>query len=343
VNPATALAHFAVGGSPVGDAEPLGGGHINRTWLVRAGARRWVVQLLNTSVFADPDALMANAVLVAAHVRSPAGPAPTNDGRWWWHDTDGGAWRVSSFLEGTSPPPAPLTAATAAEVGRAFGAFHRATVDLDPSRLVEVLPDFHNPVRRLGDLDVAVVADRVGRRAQAAESLGRLDALRWVGQLADVMVAAPVRVAHFDAKPDNVLIDDATGSFRAVIDLDTVSAGSLLWDVGDLVRGAACPVAEDCPSADRALLDLDRYRAVMAGYLSEAGRLLTAEEREGLAVAPLVVTLEQAVRFLADHLDGDRYYRVSRPDHNLARANVALALLASMLDQRSAMEGGLQP
>jgi aminoglycoside phosphotransferase (APT) family kinase protein len=161
--------------------------------------------------------------------------------------------------------------------------------------------------------------------------------------LVDVLVAAPVRVAHFDAKPDNVLIDDATGTARAVIDLDTVSAGSLLWDVGDLVRGTACAVVEDCPSADLAVFNIDRYRAVMAGYLSEAGGALSGPERDGLAVAPLVVTLEQAARFLADHLDGDRYYRVSRPNHNLDRANVAIALLASMLEQRSAMEGALGP
>jgi Ser/Thr protein kinase RdoA (MazF antagonist) len=140
----------------------------------------------------------------------------------------------------------------------------------------------------------------------------------------------PLRVAHFDAKADNFVVDDG-GRVRALIDLDTVMSGSWLWDVGDLARSTTGTRAEDEP--DDMAFDGDRFAALIDGYRGETDPILTATERDGLALAPLIVTFEQAVRFLTDHLAGDVYYRVARTGHNLDRCRAQLALLESMADQ----------
>ena len=144
-----------------------------------------------------------------------------------------------------------------------------------------------------------------------------------------------MRAAHHDAKADNVLLDVETGEPVALIDLDTVMPGSWLWDVGDMVRSVTATAAEDDPVG--MAMDAAKWRAVMNGYVRVAGDLLTRAERAALPDAGPVVTWEQAVRFLADHVAGDRYYKVTRAGHNLDRARAQLALVESMVAQRSAM------
>jgi Ser/Thr protein kinase RdoA (MazF antagonist) len=143
--------------------------------------------------------------------------------------------------------------------------------------------------------------------------------------------AVPCRVAHFDAKADNVLLDNDTGRVRAIVDLDTVMPGSVLWDVGDLARSLTTTEAEDVADASRVTFLQERFDALLGGYCREADAFLTPSEQAALTVAPAVVTFEQAVRFLTDHLAGDLYYRVAHAGHNLERARTQLALLESML------------
>ena len=342
MNPAVAAAdHFVLGGPPE-SARPLPGGHIHSSWRVQAGGRGWVLQRMNTAVFADPDAVMGNLRVLAARVSNVVAPVRTVEGGVLWRG-DSGVWRAFPFLEGTSAPRPPYTPVLARRLGMAFGSFHRDTADLDPALLVEVLPNFHDVARRLAQLGEVVAADPVGRVAGCAAELATIERRGWTGALAGPWIApaVPVRVAHFDAKADNVLLDDVTGLVRAVVDLDTAMPGSWLWDVGDLVRSAGCTVAEDARDPSSARLDLAVFGALLDGYRSVVAPLLTRVEERGLVAAPLVATFEQAVRFLADHLAGDTYYRVAREGHNLERARVQLALLGSMIDCRSAMIAAL--
>ena len=342
---AEAAAALVLDGPPVA-AEVLSGGHIHQTWVVSctAGERstvRYVVQRINTGVFVDPVALSGNIALVLEHLHSPLVVIPTREGAPLWCSPRGDWWRAFGFVEGTVTSETVQSADMAAELGRAFGDFHRDTADLDPQLLAVTLPGFHDPVGRRRHLDALVRADPCGRVAGVRDELSELACVDQVAEQAGTLIAPslPIRVAHFDAKPANVLFDAVTGRARCVIDLDTVTAGSWLWDVGDLIRSATCMASEDSVDLDAVAVDLDLYRALLGGYLAEAGAWLSAEERAGVVTAGLVVTYEQAVRFLTDHLAGDAYYPVGWLSHNRDRFRVQLRLLQSMLRCRSEMVG----
>jgi hypothetical protein len=212
-------------------------------------------------------------------------------------------------------------------LARGLAEFHRRTASLDPAELAVTIPHFHDPPHRWAALR------QLGDRATglAAGLVQRLEAARCA------MPDAPLRVAHMDAKPDNFLVDAASGEVRTMIDLDTTMPGSWLWDLGDLARAATSTTKEDvCGSFDAA-----RFGLLADAYLRAAEDLLTPGERSGLSIAPLVAAWEQAVRFLTDHLAGDTYYRVDYRGHNLARAEAQVVLLESMRAQRSAMIGAL--
>jgi Ser/Thr protein kinase RdoA (MazF antagonist) len=307
-------------------------GHINDSYLVtcstRDGPRRYVLQRVNDSVFPDVDGLMANIAIVTAHLGGAGVPqlVPTRDGHSHW-----GRWRAFEFVDGARPMRV-QTAAHAASLGRAFGCFHRALAELDPELLSETIPAFHDVRRRVRDLDAVVAADPSGRVTASRSELAHVDAHRDLVAVADRLAPphVPTRVVHNDAKADNVLLDAATGEPVCIVDLDTVMPGTVLSDVGDLVRSATTNVPEDEPDAARVDFDRDRFDALLRGYREETDALLTPAERDGLVLAGPVITFEQAVRFLADHLAGDVYYRVTRPGHNLDRARNQLALLDAM-------------
>lgn len=220
------------------------------------------------------------------------------------------------------------------EAARAFGEFQRRLVDLPAPPLHETIPGFHATPARLAALEQAASADRVGRVAGArAELASVLSAQR--RQLAHGLERARgsgtlrERVVHNDAKIANVLFDVTTGEALCVVDLDTVMPGLALYDYGDLVRSAAGTAAEDAPPEEVEVRP-DLIEALAAGFIDGARDTLSREERALMPLAAMVITLEQAVRFLTDHLDGDRYYRISRPGQNVDRFRAQLALLDAL-------------
>lgn len=318
--PSTAAAHFVLAGPPSA-LEPVPGGHIHASWRVTAGRRRYLLQRLNTRVFADPDALTANLAVVLEHIDGPLEIVPTVDAERLWRGGVGGVWRMFPWLDGTRP----ARSTDARAVAGAFGAFDRRLADLPPGALVEVLPRFHDPPHRLSQLEAGVADDPCGR-GRAAQPL--VDGIRDLAWLATALPALPRRVAHHDAKAGNVLVD-ASGRVVAIVDLDTVMPGSPLWDAGDLVRSLAGTAAEndaDHMEADPALVDL-----ILDAFLAGSGDLLDDGEREALPLVGPVIAWEQAVRFLADHLAGDVYFKVDGPGHNADRAAAQLRLARSLV------------
>jgi Ser/Thr protein kinase RdoA (MazF antagonist) len=311
---------------------PFGSGHINETFLVETTAGEYVLQRLNTAVFPDPEAVTANIRAVHRHLRGALMPEPVaaSDGQWLGWDQSGPwrAWRRApgAPLAGADASPAMLQAA-----GALLGRFHGLLADLDPAGVTETLPGFHDPGRRLDALRAVLAADPCGRvatvedeieMALAGESLAR--------RAAEVTAGVPRRVAHFDAKLDNILFDG--GEAVGLVDFDTVMPGAWFWDVGDLLRSGATAAAEDDPDPERAVVAPERYQAIVDGYrrgLSGAAANDPAE-LDAVEVAGAVVTYEQAVRFLTDWIAGDVYYRISRPTQNLDRARAQFRLLASM-------------
>ena len=310
----------------VRSVEPFGQGLINETALVTASTGDCVLQRINTDVFTDPDAVMRNIIVVHRHLDGRLVPEPlrTHNGQWLVRDASG-AWRAWRRVPEAEPLRS-ISLDSARAAGELLGRFHTALADLDPTSVVETLPRFHDPRRRLDALRATVAADPCDRAASARDEIDAvLQAVALVERVDDVQARVPRRVAHNDAKLDNVL-------FRAshavcLIDLDTLMPGAWFWDVGDLVRTAGTYAEEDDP---RASIDPQLYNAVLDGYRRQAAGVLDASERDAVDSAGASVTFEQAVRFLTDWVAGDVYYRTTRPDQNLDRARAQLRLLESM-------------
>lgn len=337
-------------------AQPHGSGHINDTYAVavdRAGTCvRYLLQRINDRVFADVPALMENIQRVTRHAvaRAAGGPdasrralslVSTVDGQPCHRDAAGGWWRCYQFIERARSYDLVQTPAHATAAARAFGEFQRLLVDLPGRRLHETIPAFHDTRRRFTALQQVLAADAHNRAAGARAEIEF--ALRHE-PLADVLLGLqargeiPERVTHNDAKFNNVMLDDVTHEALCVVDLDTVMPGLALHDFGDLVRSATNAAVEDEPDPARVRARPEIFAALAEGYLSSAGSFLNAAEIAHLAVSGLVITFEQGLRFLTDHLAGDVYYKTRHPGHNLVRAANQFALVRSLEAQRSAME-----
>jgi hypothetical protein len=316
------------------DLEPLGRGHIHQTFVAsyrRTDGRavRYVHQRLNSSVFADVDLLMDNVVRVTAQLNAPAVRVrPAAGGRPYALDAAGEPWRTLDFIEGTRTA-ARFSGPAQASDGAAVAA--RLVADLAglAPALPEVIPRFHDVVRRLQTLDAARRADPCGR---ARECDAEVEAVLGHAGVAEEVAAAradgrlPERTVHNDAKVENLLFDATTGAAVCLVDLDTVGPGTVLFDVGDLVRSGALSGPED-GGPDAVTVDPGIVAAVLDGYAGAGAGFLTTDEVALLPLAGPLMALEAAARFLTDHLQGDVYFRVDGPGHNLRRARTQLRVL----------------
>ncbi len=338
--------------------EPHLQGHIHESYRIRTvdGANRhsYLLQRINPHIFPDPRALMENIDHVSAHIRAMvrAAGVPAADRRClrvvhtcfqerYWPDEHGTAWRMYYFIENTHSHTRITRPGQAETAGRAFGAFQRHLTSLPAPRLHETLPHFHDTPLRYEALHVAARLDPAGRASSVASELSfAAERHGGAGVLAEPLRDGklPERVAHNDAKLSNVLLDDQTGEALCVVDLDTVMHGTVLSDFGDMVRSMATPAAEDERDLALVTLDLERFEALAEGYLAEAAAFLTPAERALLVQAGWVITLEQGVRFLTDYLNGDKYYRTTRPEQNLDRARTQFRLVEQIEEHRGELE-----
>ena len=340
------LSHFPVKGEAL-SFEPLRGGHINKSWLVTTDAgERYVLQWVNRYVFPNIDAIMENLRLLREYLIEQGDAVPmisfidTFDGRCWLEDEDGSAWRLYRFVDDSVALLRPRDTADFAQCAMAYGRFQYALRGFPAAQLEETIPRFHDTPNRYAQLREAMEADPCGRRAELGEELafafareeraGLLQACRDRGEV-------PLRVTHNDTKMSNVLLDVNTREALCVIDLDTVMPGLSAYDFGDAIRAGASTGGEDEAGIG---LDLDYYRAFLRSFL-EACPHLTARERELLPLGAWTMTLECGLRFLADDLNGDKYFSISRPRQNLSRARAMFSLAADMEKKWAAMTATL--
>jgi aminoglycoside phosphotransferase (APT) family kinase protein len=346
---AAVLARFAVPGW-LASVEPHTSGLINDSWLARwdapGGPRRYLLQRINRHVFHRPGEVMENMARVTRHVAGHLARAgvpdagrrvlslvPTLDGASQHVDPAGETWRLVPWVEGTRSTERAATEGQARETARAFGRFLAELQDLPSPPLHETIAGFHDTPARLAAFERVAAADRVSR---ASSCRGEIEALldrRAVASALAVPAARgeiPVRPTHNDAKIANVLFDEGTGEALCVVDLDTVMPGLSLHDFGDLARSAVSDSDEDERDLARVSVRLPFFAALGHGFVEGAGAALSPAERGLLVAGAEVIVYEQALRFLADYLDGDRYYRTSRPGHNLDRARSQLRLLESL-------------
>ncbi len=349
--------HFALLGDYV-SAPPYGSGHINDTFALEMdqGGKsvRYVLQRINHNIFRNPDGLMRNVERVCRHTQAKLAQAgradasrraltlvPTRDGRGWYVDPHGNHWRCYVFVERATGHDVIRNADQAFQAAKAFGAFQALLADLPGDRLIETIPNFHHTPSRYAAFAAALAKDAHGRAKEAAPEIAFAQArAHEVGTIVEAMARGeiPERVTHNDTKLNNVLLDNESQEGICVIDLDTVMPGSALYDFGDLVRTSTSPAAEDETDLSKVTMQLPMFAALVQGYLASAGGFLTPRERELLPFAGKLITFEIGLRFLTDWLEGDVYFKVKRPRHNLDRLRTQFKLVESIEAQLPAMQ-----
>ncbi len=332
-------------------------GHINHTYILefrqeKGNMQRYILQLINTHVFRNPDQLMHNIVGVTQYLRElilKTGGDPeretmtvfhTKDGKTHYVDDNDRCWRCYNYIEDSYSCQAIDEPKTFYNAAQAFGRFQCLLADYPSHTLYETIPNFHNTVSRFQALETAVKQDLAGRAANVRDEIEFAFARRNdTGILLNLVEAGrlPLRVTHNDTKLNNVLFDKASGTGICVVDLDTVMPGLSLYDFGDSIRFGANTAAEDERDLSKVSLSLELYEAYCAGYLSEAGKSLKEEEIRQLAFSGKLMTLECGMRFLTDYLNGDTYFRIAYDDHNLVRCRTQFALVKDMEEKMDEM------
>ena len=336
---------FALEGRVTG-VLPLGGGLINDTYkvLTEGDAPDYVLQRINNAIFRDVDLLQRNIEAVTRHIRAKLVAAgetdierkvlrfvPLKDStKTYW--TDGRTyWRISAFIKDSYTYDT-VNPKYSAFAGEAFGNFEAMLADL-PDTIGETIPDFHNMELRLRQLDEAAASDPAGRLSGVRDILAEMDSMREDMCMAERLFREgklPRRICHCDTKVSNMLFD-AEGRPLCVIDLDTTMPGFVFSDYGDFMRTAGSTLPEDDPAYDKVAVRREIFEPFTRGYIHGAS-FLTPVEKENLPYGALRFSYMQAVRFFADYLNGDTYYKIKYPEHNLVRTRNQMALLHSQLD-----------
>ena len=337
--------------------EVINNGHINSTFLVRfekdGKIREYVLQKINKFVFKKPDEVMENITGVTNHIiqklkkehKSTAKKTLTfsfaSDGNPFVVDEFGDYWRVCEFIEDSMTFNETNDLFVIEETGKAFGEFQGLLSDFPAEKLNIIIPHFHNTPNRYSIFKRTLNENPVGRAELVEEEIKqylkleeiatRMYAMQQQGKL-------KLKVTHNDTKCNNVLFDNKTKKFLCVIDLDTVMPGLLGFDFGDAIRFIANTAAEDEADVSKVDLDISKFKAFASGFLHKIGDGISEEEKNTLALGAITMTVECGLRFLTDYIDGDNYFKIDYPEHNLVRARCQLKLAQSMIKQQGTME-----
>ena len=339
------------------DIRELGNGNINDTFLVTLDAgteKLFILQRINTRVFVNAELVMHNMRIATEHMRSRLylktsvkarrweipSVLLTPDGRAHLRGSDGSFWRGLSFIEGCRSFDTIKDERHAEEVGYALGMFHTLLSDLPAETLADTLEGFHITPEYLRHYD-EVLARRSAPGSPEIHRCTRFvkDRYAWAHVLEDAKKEGRLRLRpiHGDPKVDNIMIDEATGRAAGIVDLDTVKPGLVHYDIGDCLRSGCNPSGEETMEWEGVRFDTDICRAIFRGYLADARRFLTEDDFSYLYDAVRLIAYELGLRFFTDFLEGDVYFKVKQPEHNLARALVQFRLVESIESQEAAI------
>ncbi len=339
------------------DGKPYGSGHINDTFLVRTEEEHkpdYIFQRINGNIFKDVPGLMENIRRVTGHIRMKLKSIPGSDpdrqtltlvpaktGKVYHVDEEGRFWRCYIFIDNSLSYDIVDSKDKAYEGGKAFGRFQRMLADIPEPPLNPTIPYFHDIEKRLATFHQTIKDDVVGRKKNVEKEIEfveqRIDDLSTVHRLAKEK-KIPERITHNDTKFNNVLLDKNNKAL-CVIDLDTVMPGLVHFDFGDSIRTATNTAAEDEAVLEKISINLDLFEGYASGFLSETSEILMDIEKDYLAFSAKLMTYIVGVRFLTDYLDGDKYFKIKFPEHNLQRARAQFKLLSSMEENFEKMKG----
>lgn len=340
---------FDLGGKVIKQL-PYGNGHINDTYLLTIQKEdgtegRVILQRMNRGIFTKPVELMENIMGVTSFLREKIianggdpnretlNVIPAKDGKPYAVDADGEYWRCFSFIEATTSYDKVESLEDFYESAVAFGNFQRLLADYPAETLHETIVGFHDTKARFEVFKKAVEEDVCGRADSVREEIEFVLAHEDVANVFGDLLAKgelPLRVTHNDTKLNNILIDNETHKGICVVDLDTVMPGLAMNDFGDAVRFGASTAAEDEKDLDKVWCDMELFEAYTKGFIEGCGGKLTQKEIEMLPMGAKVMTFECGMRFLTDHLKGDTYFKIHRPNHNLDRARTQFKLVSDM-------------
>lgn len=330
-------------------------GHINDTYIVYTNTpTRYILQKINGTVFKNIDRLMDNIVHVTDFLREKVKRRggdtarecmtliKTKDGNsFCWYCDDNAFWRMYLYIDGASTYQKVIQPKQFFGAGKAYGRFQSNLSDFEVSSLYEVIPDFHNTVKRIEALNAAVKADCCGRvREVGAELDFALANTERAGVIVDMLEkgAIPFRVTHNDTKLNNVMIDDLTGDGLCVIDLDTVMGGAGVYDFGDAIRSGCNTAEEGAQDLESIGFDIGLFEQFARGFIGEVGNTYNSLERELLSISAMIITYECGIRFLTDYINGDTYFKIKYENHNLNRTRAQFKLLRKMESNHCEME-----
>ena len=334
MNELYAVAGHFIDPNIIEDITPLGNGLINDTYKIMVSDQpKYVLQRINNAVFTDVEMLQNNIEAVTSHIRQKyerQGVADINRRVLHFLKADTGKtyvveddkyWRVMDFIADSYTYEA-VTPGYAYYAGRSFGDFESLLTDLEVP-IGEIIPDFHNIEFRLKQLDEVVAKDSVGmmREVEVQNYVYRIRAVADVMCLGERLYREgklPKRICHCDTKVNNMLFDK-DGNVLCVIDLDTVMPSFVFSDFGDFLRSAANTGAEDDPNLDNIHFNIEIFKSFAEGYLEGTKSFLLQIEKENLPYAATLFPYMQAVRFLTDYINGNTYYKIQYPTHNLVR------------------------
>ena len=320
--------------------EKLGNGNINQTFLLTDKRKgRFVLQKINTAVFKNPQDIVDNWLLVSKHLAPKAAHyrmleyLPNVNGKWLSMDTGGSYWRLITYIENSYCIEATNTPLLAAKTATAFAQFTEMLQDIDAKSFKEILPGFHDLGLRQQQFDIALQNAFAEKLDLAHETLEQLQNYRWITErFLSIIDLLPQRVVHMDAKISNVLFDAQTHEVACIIDLDTMMAGTILSDVGDMIRSMVCPVGENENDLSMINVSSEILEALVANYTQNLSSI-TEKERKFAPFSGLMLVYMQALRFATDFLQNDVYYTIQYPTHNLNRAKNQTKLLIELLKE----------
>jgi hypothetical protein len=350
------LKQFAIEEDMV-SAVPFGNGHINDTLKVTnsKGEIKYILQRINHHIFTNVDMLQNNIFTVTSHIRKKLVARgeqdvdrkvltfiPAKDGKLYHFDGDS-YWRVCLFIP-RSKSFEEVTPQLSYEAGKAFGDFQTMLSDLPADALGETIPNFHNMEFRLKQFRDAVEANAAGRLEEVKDLVAEIEK-----RAKDMCIQEELyregklkkRTNHCDTKVNNIMFDEE-GKVLCVIDLDTVMPGFVLSDIGDFIRTGANTGAEDDENLDNVEVNLEIFEAYTRGYMETAKAFLTPQEIKLLPYGGRLLTYMQTVRFLTDYINGDTYYKIHSPKHNLIRTKAQFKLLLSLEAHAPEMDGFMQ-